>query len=111
MTGSRAFQTTADARPPPVCVVAVPTALREQISRPCASACSKSSSEIAYRQDPSSAQPTTWMAGLPAQDGVANLVGKAFFAHYEPRLRDNERALQVQPLRGGLLDTRASNGR
>jgi hypothetical protein len=43
------------------------------------------------------------MDGRPAaQDGVANLVGKAFFAYYEPRLRDNERALQVQPLRGGL---------
>ena len=30
------------------------------------------------------------------------LVGKVFFAHYEPRLRDNEqRALIEQPLRGG----------
>jgi DNA-binding CsgD family transcriptional regulator len=30
------------------------------------------------------------------------LVGKVFFAHYEPRLRDNEqRALTEQPLRGG----------
>jgi DNA-binding CsgD family transcriptional regulator len=41
-----------------------------------------------------------------------DLVGKVFFAHYEPRLRDNERrALQDQPLRGGPLDTRSSNGR
>jgi DNA-binding CsgD family transcriptional regulator len=41
-----------------------------------------------------------------------DLVGKVFFAHYEPRLRDNEcRTLQDQPLRGGPLDTRASNGR
>jgi DNA-binding CsgD family transcriptional regulator len=41
-----------------------------------------------------------------------DLVGKVFFAHYEPRMRDNERrALQDQPLRGGPLDTRASNGR
>jgi DNA-binding CsgD family transcriptional regulator len=41
-----------------------------------------------------------------------DLVGKVFFAHYEPRLRDNERrALQDQPLRGGPLDTRLSNGR
>jgi DNA-binding CsgD family transcriptional regulator len=41
-----------------------------------------------------------------------DLVGKVFFAHYEPRMRDNERrALQDQPLRGGPLDTRSSNGR
>jgi DNA-binding CsgD family transcriptional regulator len=31
-----------------------------------------------------------------------DLVGKVFYAHYEPRLRDNERrAAQDQPLRGG----------
>ncbi len=31
-----------------------------------------------------------------------DLVGKVFFAHYEPRLRDNERrAIADQPLRGG----------
>jgi DNA-binding CsgD family transcriptional regulator len=30
------------------------------------------------------------------------LVGRVFFAHYEPRLRDNERRVQVdKPLRGG----------
>lgn len=30
-----------------------------------------------------------------------DLVGKIFFTHYEPRLRDNERrATQRQPLRG-----------
>ncbi len=30
------------------------------------------------------------------------LVGKVFFAHYEPRVRDNEgRALAGRPLRGG----------
>ena len=41
-----------------------------------------------------------------------DLVGKVFFAHYEPRLRDNERrAVQDQPLRGGPFDTRASTGR
>jgi hypothetical protein len=29
------------------------------------------------------------------------LVGKVFFAHYEPRLRDNERrAIEGRPLRG-----------
>jgi DNA-binding CsgD family transcriptional regulator len=32
------------------------------------------------------------------------LVGKVFFAHYEPRLRDNERrALDGRPLRGGPM--------
>jgi DNA-binding CsgD family transcriptional regulator len=31
-----------------------------------------------------------------------DLVGKVFFAHYEPRVRDNERrATNDQPLRGG----------
>jgi hypothetical protein len=31
-----------------------------------------------------------------------DLVAKVFFAHYEPRLRDNERrAIADQPLRGG----------
>ncbi|MEV0285228.1 MULTISPECIES: helix-turn-helix transcriptional regulator [unclassified Kribbella] len=33
-----------------------------------------------------------------------DLVGKIFFAHYEPRVRDNERRTQTgQPLRGGPL--------
>ncbi|HXQ54819.1 MAG TPA: LuxR family transcriptional regulator, partial [Actinomycetes bacterium] len=33
-----------------------------------------------------------------------DLVGNVFFAHYEPRLRDNERrAIADQPLRGGPL--------
>jgi DNA-binding CsgD family transcriptional regulator len=34
-----------------------------------------------------------------------DLVGKVFFAHYEPRVRDNERrAAQALPLRGGPFD-------
>jgi hypothetical protein len=34
-----------------------------------------------------------------------DLVGKVFFAHYEPRLRDNEqRAMVGRPLRGEPLD-------
>lgn len=38
-----------------------------------------------------------------------DLVGKVFFAHYEPRLRDNERrAIADRPLRGGPLDARAA---
>jgi DNA-binding CsgD family transcriptional regulator len=33
------------------------------------------------------------------------LVGKVFFSHYEPRLRDNERrSTKERPLRGGPLD-------
>lgn len=36
------------------------------------------------------------------------LVGKVFFAHYEPRVRDNEhRAVTRRPLRGGPMDRRA----
>ena len=36
------------------------------------------------------------------------LVGKVFFSHYEPRVRDNEgRAIAGRPLRGGPLDRRA----
>jgi DNA-binding CsgD family transcriptional regulator len=38
-----------------------------------------------------------------------DLVGKVFFAHYEPRLRDNERrAITDQPLRGGPFTRGAS---
>jgi hypothetical protein len=37
-----------------------------------------------------------------------DLVGKVFFVHYEPRLRDNERrAIADQPLRGGPYAGRA----
>ena len=33
-----------------------------------------------------------------------DLVGKIFFAHYEPGFRDNERRMAAgQPLHGGLL--------
>ena len=35
-----------------------------------------------------------------------DLVGKVFFSHYEPRVRDNEqRALGGEPLRGGPVPT------
>ena len=35
-----------------------------------------------------------------------DLVGKVFFSHYEPRVRDNERrGLEERPLRGGPLGT------
>jgi DNA-binding CsgD family transcriptional regulator len=37
-----------------------------------------------------------------------DLVGKVFFAHYEPRLRDNERrAVDGRPLRGGPAEAGA----
>ena len=37
-----------------------------------------------------------------------DLVGKVFFSHYEPRLRDNEqRAIDGLPLRGGPIDGRS----
>jgi hypothetical protein len=36
-------------------------------------------------------------------------VGKVLFAHYEPRVRDNERrATEHRPLRGGPLDAGAT---
>ena len=35
-----------------------------------------------------------------------DLVGKVFFSHYEPRLRDNERRVsEGQPIRGGPSTT------
>ena len=37
------------------------------------------------------------------------LIGKVFFAHYEPRVHDNaRRALAGRPLRGGPLDRGAT---
>ena len=40
------------------------------------------------------------------------LVGKVFFAHYEPRVRDNEhRADTGQPIRGGPISPEADSGR
>jgi hypothetical protein len=37
------------------------------------------------------------------------LVGKVFFAHYEPRVRDNERrTVDGQPLRGGPVPGHAA---
>ena len=38
-----------------------------------------------------------------------DLVGKVFFAHYEPRFRDNERrAINGQPVRGGPMEIAAT---
>ena len=39
-----------------------------------------------------------------------DLVGKVFFSHYEPRVRDNERrAIEDRPLRGGPMDRSTSD--
>jgi DNA-binding CsgD family transcriptional regulator len=41
-----------------------------------------------------------------------DLVGKVFFAHYEPRVRDNERRVATgDPVRGGPLPAAARLGR
>jgi DNA-binding CsgD family transcriptional regulator len=41
-----------------------------------------------------------------------DLIGKVFFSHYEPRLRDNEhRVTKGQPLRGGPLPVTSTTSR
>jgi hypothetical protein len=71
-----------------------------------------STAEVAERLVVSAHTVQQHLRGVFDKTGVRSrrdLVAKVFFAHYEPRLRDNERrAVQGQPLRGGPFTHGAS---
>jgi DNA-binding CsgD family transcriptional regulator len=68
--------------------------------------------EIAERLAVTAQTVQQYLKSIFEKTGVRSrrdLVGKVFFAHYEPRVRDNEgRALTSRPLRGGPLERRES---
>jgi hypothetical protein len=71
-----------------------------------------STAEVAERLVVSAHTVQQHLRGVFDKTGVRSrrdLVAKVFFAHYEPRLHDNERrAIADQPLRGGPFTHGAS---